>query len=326
MEAAPVLVFVSTLVAIVPLALLLSKATEDLSARTNPTVGSLFNATTGNIIEIFIAVFAIRAGLLQVVKASITGSILVNVLFLIGLSVFIGGFKYKEQEFNRKAVGIASSMLLVAIIGLAIPTVFGLTSHQPAESMSLAISTSLGVIYVLSLVFTLFTHKGAFVVDRIPENEASPWSTRKAFVVLIVGTLGAALLSEILVGAIEPVAQSLGISEAFIGLVLIAIATNIAEKIAAVTYALKNKIDLSLNIGLNSATQITLFAVPILVLISFQLGQPLSLVFSVYDLVAMVVSVIILNHICADGDCNWLEGAQLLTVYLLLISAFYFIQ
>ncbi|MBI4200146.1 MAG: calcium/proton exchanger [Chloroflexi bacterium] len=322
----PILVFGVALLALIPLAVLLSKATEHLSVRTNPTIGSLFNATTGNIIEILIALFAIRAGLLAVVKASITGSILVNVLLLIGLSVFIGGFRYKEQEFNRKAVGIASSMLLVAITGMAIPTVFGLTSRQPAESLSLAISLALGVIYVLSLVFTVFTHKGVFVVDRVADDETHPWSVPKAFGVLVLGTVAAAVLSEVLVGVIEPVSQRLGLTQAFIGLVVIAIVTNIAEKIAAVTYALKGKIDLSLNIGMNSATQVALFAVPILVLLGFLLGQPLNLVFSPYEMVAMVVSVIILNHIAADGDCNWLEGAELLTVYLLVITTFYFLK
>lgn len=233
--AAPLLIFGCTLLAITPLALLLSKATEDLSARTNPTVGSLFNATTGNLIELFIAFFAIQAGYLELVKASITGSILVNVLLLIWLSVFVGGFKYKEQEFNRKAVGIASSMLLVAIIGMAVPTVFGLSSHRPAESLSRALSLALGLIYILSLVFTVVTHKSVFVVDRVANSDAPLWSPQKAFVVLIAGTAAAAWLSETLVGVVEPVSHSLGLSQSFIGLVVIAIMTNLAEKVAAVT-------------------------------------------------------------------------------------------
>jgi Ca2+:H+ antiporter len=178
----------------------------------------------------------------------------------------------------------------------------------------------------LSLVFTVFTHKSVFVADRFAESEREPrWSVRKALIVLVLATVTAALESALLVDTVSSVSKSLGMSEAFIGLVIIAVLTNVAEKIAAITYALRNKIDLSLSIGMNSANQVALFAVPVMVILSAIMGKPMDMVFSAYELVAMVASVVILNHMTADGDCHWLEGAQLLAVYFIIVVTFYFV-
>ena len=321
----PLLRFAVAAIALVPLAIVLARATEDLSAYFNPTVASLFNATAGNIVEILIAYFALRAGLIEVVKASIVGSVLVNILLLIGLSVFIGGFKFPVQKFNRQVAGVASSMLLVSIIGMAVPTVYGLTSDGPVDTMSRAISLALGGIYLLGLVFTLVTHRSVFRVAQPVERRRGLLPLHTLVAILVGITVAAALVSSVLVESIQPVTASLNLTGAFIGLVVIAVLTNVSEKVAAVTYALRNQMDLSMSIGMNSATQIALFAAPIIVLIGWAIGQPMSLVFTPFEMVAMVASVLVLNHIAADGECNWLEGAQLLTVYMIIIIAFFFV-
>ncbi len=323
-----VYIFIFSILSLIPIAKYIGKATEDLALQTTPTIGALMNATFGNAIELIIAIFAIQAGLLEVVKASITGSIIGNLLLLIGLSMFAGGLRFKEQRFNTQSAGVSSTMLIIAVTGLAMPTVYSLTVGGAAtETISLAVSIVMAIIYILGLLFTLVTHKHLFDVgDELKRVRIRPMLTkRKALIMLTVFTILAALQSEILVSSIESASQQIGLTQVFIGVVIIAIITNIAEKINAVSFALKDKIGLSIEIGTNSATQIALFVVPLIVLISAVISKPLTLVFPVFELAAVIFSVLIINYIGSDGRCNWLEGAQLITVYLIIVIAFYFI-
>jgi len=324
----PLYVFIFSILSIIPIAKNIGRATESLALQTSPTLGALMNATFGNAIELIIAVFAIQAGLVEVVKASITGSIIGNLLLLIGLSMFAGGLRFKEQKFNTDSAGVSSTMLIIALTGLAIPTLYSITIGGPATgAISLAVSIVMAAIYILGLVFTLFTHKHLFdVADDLKRERVIPsMSKRRALVMLFAFTALAAVQSEALVAAIEPASEQIGLTQVFIGVVVIAIITNIAEKINAVSFALKNKIDISLEIGTNSATQIALFVVPLLVLISAAMSRPLTLVFSVFELAAAFFAVMIVNYMSSDGRCNWLEGAQLITVYAIIVIAFYFI-
>jgi len=327
-HAGAIYVFVFSILSLIPIAKYIGHATENLALQTSPTLGALMNATFGNAIELIIAIFALQAGLLEVVKASITGSIIGNLLLLIGLSMFAGGLRYKEQKFNTDSAGVSSTMLIIAVTGLSIPTLYALTTGgQATGAISLAVSVVMAVIYILGLVFTLFTHKHLFDVgDEMKKAKVKPTIAKRTAILMIFGfTALAALQSELLVSTIQSASQQIGLTEVFVGVVIIAIITNIAEKIQAVSFALKDKIDISIEIGTNSATQIALFVVPLIVLISSVMYRPLTLVFTVFELAAVIFSVLIINYIGSDGRCNWLEGAQLITVYLIIMIAFYFI-
>lgn len=321
------LLFIASILSIIPIARIMSRATEYLAVQTSPVKGALILTTFGNLIELIIAVLAINAGLLSVVKASITGSIISSLLLLIGLSMFFGGLKYKEQKFNRDSASVSSTMLIIALTGLAIPTIYFITTTgSEIIPISNLVSLVLALIYVLGLVFTLFTHKHLFVIRKQYDAEKKAmWSKRFAVAVLFFAALLAALESGFLVGTVEAASRSFGISEIFIGLVIIAIITNIAEKMSAIGYAIKNRVDLSIEIGASSAIQIALFVVPVLVFASSLMGKSLTLVFTIFELVAVLFAVIIINYLSGDGRCNWLEGAQLISVYMIIIIVFYFL-
>ncbi|MBI3953746.1 MAG: calcium/proton exchanger [Chloroflexi bacterium] len=324
--AAPLWVFVAAALAMVPATRLLAATTESIAARSGNLGSSLVNATFGNAIELLIAFFAIRAGLLDVVRASIIGSIVLNILLLIGLSMVAGGLKFKEQRFNTTAAGVSSTMLLLAVAGLALPSLYSLTQRAPPLAMSEAVSTVLAFIYLLGLAFTLVTHRHLFVAPRVAPDERQPrYGYRAATILLLVSVGIIALESHLFVGAIEPASQELGLSPTFIGLVVIAILTNLPEHMAALTFARRNNVDLSLSIGLNSAIQIALFVVPLMVLISLVVGNPLHLVFNPFELVSLILAVVIVNYLSSDGVCNWLEGAQLIAMYLLIVIALFFV-
>jgi Ca2+:H+ antiporter len=320
----PAAVFISTILAVIPVVALMARSTEDLSRHSGTLVASLLNVTFGNAFEIIIGIFAIRAGLIEMVKASLVGSIVFNLLMVVGFSMFAGGLKYKEQRFNRSSVGVSSSMLLIAVAGLAMPTLYSALTGKSTQVMSEVVAATLGVTYVLSLVFALFTHRHLFRTQRSADEQAG-WSRRKALIVLFVTVILAAMESEILVGNVHSIIDSTGISQIFVGLVVIGIVGNIPEIMTAVSFGLKDKITQSLEIGMNSATQIALFAIPILVFASPLLGVNLSLAFAPFQLVAMVLAVMIINYLGSDGVCNWLEGVQLLAVYVIIAIAFYFI-
>ena len=325
-NASPVLVFIAAALALIPLTHLLAHAIEDLAHGSSPALSAFLNASFGNAIEFLIAIFALRNGLVEVVQASIIGSIIMTSLLVIGLSMFFGGLRFKEQRFNTDSAGVASTMLLIAIAGLAMPGIYSYTLGKPPQELSLWVSGILGAIYLLSLVFIFITHKYLFVVARHVPEDKPRWSTRTAASMLVVSILAIAVESNLLVESIEPVTQSLHLSQTFIGLIVIAILTNIPELSSALSFARKGNIDLSLDIGMSSAIQIALFVVPILVFGSILLGEgQLTLVFSLFQLVSVVLAVMIVNYLSNDGVCNWLEGAQLVSVYLIIAAVFFFV-
>lgn len=323
-HANPLLTGVLTLLAIIPITNLIAKATHELSLRTSTAMSSLVNATFGNSIEFMIAIFAIRAGLVEMVKASIIGSIVLNILLLIGLSMLFGGLQFREQTYNRDSVGVGSTMLLIAVAGLALPSIYTLVTGKSVVLMSQAVSITLALTYLFSLVFVLFSHRYLFVtnLDIKEEPGLGLW---EAIIVLIVGMALAAIESNLLVGVIKPILATTALSETFTGLVVVAVVTNIPENVTAIRYALRDNITLSLEIGMNSAIQIALFVAPVLVFASPLLGAEMTLAFPAFQVMAIILSVMIFNYVGNGGACNWLEGLQLVAVYMLIAIAFYFV-
>jgi Ca2+:H+ antiporter len=322
--------FIFLALSIVGISHVIIETTGILARRVSNTISALINATFGNAVEFFIAIFSLRNGLIELVKASIVGSIILNVLLLIGLSMVFGGTKYKEQRFNKDSAGVSSTMLMIAVVGLMMPSMYSLLTGKPAHAMSLSVSIVMGVVYILSLFYTLFTHKHLFVVEREPQSQSHssyrPWSVRTAVIFLFGAIIIASFQSYLLVETITPLITNMGFSETFLGLVVVAILTNIPEHVSALSFARKNNMTLSLEIGMSSALQIALFVVPVLVLLSAPLtGHALNLEFSPFSLVALVMTAMIANYISSDGVCHWLEGVQLIAVYVLIAIAFYFI-
>ena len=325
----PVITFIITLLALVPLAVIIGYTTKQIALQTNPTIGGLVSATFGNLIELIIAIIALREGLINVVKGSIIGSIIGNLLLLIGLSIMVGGFKYKHQRFNKEAIGVSSTMLIIVVVGIVIPSIYAIMKPENINTPLFGdfVAGIMALIYIAGLIFSLKTHKDLFdATDEIKAAHEKPiLSIKFASLILILATIFAAIESEFLVGTIKQAALSLGITEMFIGAVLIAIITNVAEKSTAIHFALENKLDLSLEIGLSSAIQIALFVVPILVFVSQIFGYGFFLFFSLFEIIAVILTVTVINHLATDGRCNWLEGAQLISVYLIIAIAFFFI-
>jgi Ca2+:H+ antiporter len=334
-HASPVWVFAASALAIVPLAGLMGHATEGLSAHAGPGVGGLLNASFGNAAELIIALMALQRGLYEVVKASITGSIIGNVLLVLGLSIVAGGTKHMRLRFNATAASTGATLLALSAIGLLVPALF----HQAVKDraigheseLSLEIAIVLFATYLLSLLFSLRTHKHLYAgqpeteVDEHAAVRHSTWSVRKSIVVLVLATVFVALMSELLVGAVEHTARALGMTEVFVGVILVAIIGNAAEHSTAVLVARKNHMDLALNIAVGSSIQVALFVAPVLVFVSYAVGRPMNLVFTTFEVLAVGASVAVLSLVSVDGETNWLEGAQLLAVYAILALAFYFL-
>jgi Ca2+:H+ antiporter len=333
-------IFIASGLAIIPLAGILGEATEHLAEHVGPGIGGLLNATFGNAAELIIAVFAMQAGLYEVVKASITGSIIGNILLVLGASMMVGGLRYKVQSFNAMAAGMNSTLLLLSTAGLVVPAVFYylLESHDvPAAEISaldldvsLDVSIVLFVTYVLSLVFSLQTHKHLFDTTDYESPEdgawADVWSVKKSTVVLAVATIFVALMSEMLVHSIEETTKSWGMTEVFVGVIIVAIVGNAAEHSAAVMMALKNKMDIAVTIAVGSSSQVALFLAPVLVFLSYFIGPaPMDLVFSPLEVLSIVLSAVLVNFVALDGKSHWMEGVQLLAVYCVLGIAFYFL-
>ena len=294
----------------------------------------MLNATFGNAAELIIAGIALSKGLTNVVKASITGSIIGNVLLVLGLSILFGGTKYKEQRFNRTAARTSVISLSLAAIGLIIPTVFHLAADSspggwsaPVEQkLSLAIAVVLFITYFCMLGFSLWTHKHFFQgAHAHAEERGRQWSRGKAITILLVSTAVVALLSEFLVGTIENVRDSVGLTEVFVGVIVVAIVGNAAEHSAAILMAMKDKMDLSVGIAIGSSLQIALFVAPVLIFLSYLFGRPMNLEFTMPEVVAVVASVYILFQISGDGETNWIEGIQLLSVYVILGILFFYL-
>jgi Ca2+:H+ antiporter len=327
--------FVVSAIALIPLAKLIGDSTEHLSTHYGPTAGSLLNVTFGNAAEIIIAVTAISAGLLDLVKASITGAIIGNILLILGLSVIAGGFRYKEQSFSRENIGIQSSMLFLAIIGLAVPTILATTILSPSENqgqvqlLSDALAFILLIVYILGIVFTFITHKHLFTppetTEDIQESHGTHWSKKKSFLLLAASMVGVIVVSEILVASVETTGEELGFGQLFVGAIIVGIVGNAAEHSSAILLARKGKMELSIGIAAGSGTQIALFVVPILVFAGIAMGQPFTLVFTLLELAIIFLAVIILNLIVHDGRSNWFEGVMLTAVYIIIAIAFFFV-
>jgi Ca2+:H+ antiporter len=338
MHASDVWIFVFSCIAIIPLAGLMGRATENLAETMGAGVGGLLNATFGNAAELIIALFALIKGpeMYPLVKASLTGSIIGNVLLVLGLSILIGGFKFERQTFNRTAASTGSALMALATIGLLVPTLFHAfhvqhsTDAGQKEKLSLLsdeIAVILFAVYLLSLFFSLKTHKHLFAGDPRPEDadvqQVPEWSRKTSMSVLIAATVGVAIMSEILVGSVESAGQKLGMTSIFMGVIVVAVIGNAAEHSTAILMAMKNKMDLAVTIAVGSGIQIALFVTPVLVFVSIALGRPLDLHFTGMEIAAIVISLIVLNMVCEDGESHWMEGVLLLAVYIILGLAFY---
>jgi Ca2+:H+ antiporter len=327
----PLFVFFTAALAIIPLAGMLGRATEHLTSHVGAGVGSLLNASLGNAAELIIALAALREGLHDVVKASLTGSILGNILLVLGASMIAGGLKYERQKFNLTAAGTGSSLLLIAAVGLIIPALFHFTAKERGavieRELSLEIAVVLFLIYGLSLAFALRTHRHLYAGDAHDAHDIGqqPWSYRMSLSVLAVVTILIAVMSEMLVGAIEPTAHQLGLTQVFVGVILVALVGNAAEHSTAVLMAMKNKMDLAYGIAVGSSLQIALLVAPLLVFTSYLIGTPLDLIFTPFEVAAVTVSVLILGFVAMDGESHWMEGVMLVGVYAMLAIAFYFL-
>jgi Ca2+:H+ antiporter len=324
-------VFISSSVAIIPLAGWKGRATEWMAEHLGPGIGGLLNATFGNAAELIIAIMALRAGLHDVVKASITGSIIGNILFVLGLAIVAGGATRRELRFNRTAASLSTTLLALSAVALVVPALFhriSSTAGTPVEqTLSLEISIVLAATYILSLFFTLHTHKHLYVGHGDAESDAAIGMHKvplwKSGLILLIATSMVALMSEFLVGAVEHTAHQLGMTDVFVGVFIVAVVGNAAEHSTAVLVAMKNKMDLAVNIAVGSSLQVALLVAPALVFISYAFGKPLDLLFTTFEIAAIVLSVAIVNLIASDGESNWMEGVLLLAVYAILGLAFY---
>ncbi|MBV8315749.1 MAG: calcium/proton exchanger [Planctomycetaceae bacterium] len=332
-EAPALAQFALASLAIIPLAGLIGEATEALAFHLGPGIGGLLNATFGNAAELIIALFALFRGLDDVVKASLTGSILGNLLLVMGASVFAGGLRFPIQLFEKTAAGAAATLMVLAAVGMVIPAIFHRLVSPSAvvaeHKLSLTVSVVLILAYVLNLVFSLVTHKNLYNPrDEDPETTLHPgveWGRRKSTIILIVATALVALMSEVLVAAVEEASRTVGLTQVFVGVIVVAIVGNAAEHSTAVLMALKDKMDLSVGIALGSASQIALFVTPLLVLVSYARLEPMDLLFTPMEVLAIILAVIVARMVAEDGESNWLEGAMLLMVYVVLGLAFFFL-
>ncbi len=330
------LLFFAAALSIIPLAAWMGRSTEQLGDRVGPGMGALLNATFGNAPELLIGLMALSKGLTEVVKAALTGSIIGNILLVLGTSILVGGIRYPHQRYNQTGTRVAATSLALAVIGMAIPTIFHeAVSRQGAprdprleHNLSLVIATILFATYALWLLFSAFTHRRLFAEETsasVDVDASEAWPLRRSIVVLAVSTLFVAAMSEFLAASVEAACRSLGLTEMFVGVIIVAIVGNAGEHSTAIHVALKNKMDLCLGIAIGSSVQIALLITPVLVFASHLLGHPMTLQFSLPEIAAIALAVGLMVMISGDGECNWVEGAQLLAVYLIMATLFYFL-
>jgi Ca2+:H+ antiporter len=337
-HASATVIFIAAALGIVPTAALMGRATEELAARSGPGIGGFLNVTFGNAPEIIIALFALNEGLHEVVKASIVGSILGNILLVLGAAMLVGGLRRDRQTFSATAASVQSTMLLLAAAALMMPAIFELVEGKglpdpgaeivnygsTVEDLSLAVAIILMVTYAGGLLFSLRTHKDIFNPPYEEEEDTWGWTVRTSVLMLAIAGVAVGLMSEILVGSISEASESIGLSEFFVGVIVVAIVGNAAEHWVAVLVAMKNKMDLAVNIAIGSSAQIALFAAPVLVIASFFIGPgPLALVFNGFELGAILLAILIANYVTQDGESTWFEGLQLLALYAIVGTAFY---
>jgi Ca2+:H+ antiporter len=333
-----IVVFAVSALGIIPTAALMGRATEELAARSGPGIGGLLNVTFGNAPELIIALFALGKGLQEVVKASIVGSIVGNILLVMGAAMLAGGIGRDKQTFSRAGASIQTSMLMLAAAALLMPAIFELVEGKGLPSpgstathyggtvqhLSLAVAIVLIITYGLGLLFSLKTHRDLFNPEYEDEDTWG-WSVRTSVIALAIAGVLVGVMSEVLVGSITEASKSVGLSEFFIGVVVVAIVGNAAEHWVAVLVAMKDKMDLAVNIAVGSSGQVALFVAPVLVLCSFFIGPyPLALVFNGFELGAILIAILIANYVTQDGESTWFEGVQLLAVYAVFGLAFYF--
>jgi len=324
----PVFVFITSGLAIVPLAGLIGQSTEQIANRVGPRLGGLLNATFGNITELIVCVLLIEADNFFIVKASLIGSILGNLLLVLGISFIAGGFRHKEQHFNPRAAGVHSASLMLAVAGLLVPALLVLTTPDVGfvqkEVVSGIVAIVLIVLYVAALVFTEITHAHLFQT-KDPEVGAS-WSLRLSVIVLVAAALLVGLESELLVGSLTPAIDALRLPPIFVGLIIIPIIGNAAEHSSAVFFAVKNRLDITLEIAVGSSTQVAMFVAPILVFVSLALGHPMDFVFTAFEIAVVSVGTLIVALIAVEGRSNWLSGFQLVGAYIVIAAAGFFIK
>ncbi|MBR0468159.1 MAG: calcium/proton exchanger [Mogibacterium sp.] len=324
------MLFLCSSLAIIPLAGVMGKSTDDIACFCGQKIGGLLNATFGNATELIIAFVAMKEGLFDVVKASLAGSVLGNILLVLGMSMLVGGLKYKTQTFNRNSINITSSMLLLAVLGLSIPAIFTHTLPEESltsqyEGLSVIVAVLMLVVYIMQFVFSFVTHRALYEESVPSEDEEKPKaSLPRAIATLVASTICIAVLSEIFVGTVEPMAESVGLTKTFVGIILVPIIGNAAEHSSAIIMAFKNKMNASIEIALGSSLQIILFVVPVLILLSL-FFTPMSIVFTPFELVSVTAAVLIANRVASDGESNWLEGLQLVIVYVIIGAAFFFV-
>jgi Ca2+:H+ antiporter len=335
------LIFITSALGVIPTAALMGRATEELAARSGPGIGGFLNVTFGNAPELIIAFFALNEGLQEVVKASLVGSILGNILLVMGAAMFVGGRKRERQYFDRTAAGTQSLMLLLAAVALVMPAIYELviggalpspteTAQEfpsDLEQMSAAVAIVLLLSYAAGLLFSLKTHKDLFnPTHDADDHGGEPWSVRRAVFSLAAAGVAVGVMSEILVGSISEASESIGLSPFFVGVIVVAIVGNAAEHWVAIYFAARDKMDLAVNIAIGSSAQIALFAAPVLVLLSFFVGPfPMALVFNGLELGAIFMAILIANQVTQEGESTWFEGLQLLAVYLVLALVFFFV-
>jgi Ca2+:H+ antiporter len=337
----PLVVFVSSGLAMIPLAGLMGEATEALAVHTGPRLGGLLNATLGNAAELIITIMAVREGLmnpsinehmLELVRASLTGSILGNILLVLGLSILIGGLRHGVQRFDRAHAGTNATMLLLAVAALVIPSLFSHSieevNHDAVEYLSLGVAGVMILLYLLAMLYQLRDGRARSYEDdeyEAAQAEAPHWSVARSGLVLLGATVGIVILSEFLVGTVEHVVLEIGISEFFLGIIIIPLIGNVAEHLVAVQVAAKNQMELSLSVSVGSSLQIALFVAPLLVFVSLMMGNPLTLVFNRFELIALMAAAFIAGLVSLDGESNWLEGAMLLTIYAIIGLGFFWL-
>jgi len=324
-------IFTSACLAIIPLAIIIGDATEQIAAYTGPKIGGLINATMGNIPELFIGVFAVKAGLYGLVLASMVGSIIGNIMLVLGLSILSGGLLYKFQSLDRNIARSHFSLLCFAAVSMVVPLAFEVTNAGDANVERgltvLSFAMSLLLIYVLGLIFSFVTHRNLFVQYEREGNGMEPkWTLRVALIVLAVAATFVAIESELLVATVEGTVKEIGLPEAFIGVIIVPLIGNVAEHASAIIMARKNKIDISLEIAVGSSMQIAMFVAPSLVLLSFLMGKPLIYVYDSFEVVAVLTGILIALFVFQDGETYWLEGALLLFCYIIFGIAFFFVQ
>lgn len=326
----PLWIFVSAALAIVPLAGLMGESTEELAKHLGPQWGGLVNATFGNATELIIGLFALHQGLLELVRASIIGSVIGNILLVMGAAVLCGGIKNGAQQFNRDHARSQGLNLLLAVVSLAVPAIFAAnvgTAHikaAPLRNLSVGVSLLLLATYIASLAFSWSRREEHMHAQEVQEDLPG-WTRPLAYTVLAIASLGISIESELLVRSVEGATRAIGVNQLFVGIIIVPIIGNAAEHSTAVTMALKNKMDIAMSIAVGSSTQVAMFVAPVLVLASVALGHSLSYIFSVPELTAVGFAVIIAAFLANDGKSHWLYGAQLLSAYAIIALAFYFL-